>query len=171
MAKRPTIKQPSNASIKIYELFIKKIVDYFYIPNHPVLSDREWIIENLVFHEGEREVLQCKARKSFNMPGYFKTHSGKYIPGVIATVQRNQVMWVRHDKSEPNVFDIEFMNGNRTMEFRMSRHLWRRVKQNLYKTAVNRKNRIKKDRKKQRESERYIEFLRRRHRDEEEKGF
>jgi len=116
---------------QIYDDFVNPLVEYFYVENHPLLSDRTWIIKNLFFHHKDRSIVEVEAQEDFKIPGLCATTPHNVNHGGSREVKAGERLWVRFDKSNPTRYDLEFVKNNKIQVFQLSSLQWRKVKLSL----------------------------------------
>src|SRR4051812_8938404 len=92
-----------------------------------------WI--DLMFGLHERDIVQYKSNRPFNVPGFYKPCPHVRISGMRMprTVPPKQRIWVRFDMKYPNVIDLEapISHGNEPKIFQLNRLEWDKIRRCL----------------------------------------
>jgi len=97
----------------LYELFIQPILSL----KPDCIDYEQWLAH--VFCTADRSILQYEVLKGFTLPD-----SDKYY------VTKGKYLWVRHDKTMPDRFDVEVQTerGHSVQVFRLTELDWVRLK-------------------------------------------
>ncbi len=103
-------------------------------PEH--INVKDWI-DYYIFRTHERYIKSFKVLETFKIPGLYWYKQEKYIPGYgPRQVVKGSIVYVRYDRKEPKVVDVEAKVAQGTVMhvYRMTLIEWQQIKNNYLMT-------------------------------------
>lgn len=117
------------------EGYLKEIYELFFLPliklRPRYIGVREWL--EMIFNVETRTIDRYETLTTFSVPGDLLAAPNIPIPGIgYRMVKAGTVVWIRHDTTNPNVYDFEAEgSGRKHQVFRLTEDHWNSIKNNL----------------------------------------
>ena len=114
---------------EIFDLFIKPIVNKYGYRKMNEMVFMEWL-----FDVENRQITRWKVAKPFTIPGLMYVAGAVKVQGIgYRELKPDTILWVRSDRRNPNLIDVEFNGGQGAAEqvFALTKDEWTLVQRNL----------------------------------------
>lgn len=114
---------------EIFDLFIKPLVNKYGYRKMNEIVFMEWL-----FDVENRQITRWKVKKPFTIPGLLYVAGAVKVQGIgYRELKPDTILWVRSDRRNPDLIDVEFQGGQGGAEqvFGLTASEWKKIQHNL----------------------------------------